>query len=123
MIHVKHPAEECNRNQEALLASCPPEERRTHELMLSYGNATYRYHNEARKFEPTEQDWAEWLEGLAEPMHTASRGMGFAACRTILSFTRYVMEKNDVGMDEYVRRLMGEADHAEYRAMPGGGHS
>ena len=53
MIHVKHPAEECNRNQEAFLASCPPEQRRQHELMFSYGNATYRYHNEARKFEPT----------------------------------------------------------------------
>ncbi len=121
MIHVKHPGEEYNRNQEAFLASCPPEERRAHELMLSYGNATYRYHNEARKFEPTEQDWAEWLEGLAEPMRTASRGMGFDTCKTILSFTRYVMEKNDVGMDEYVRRLMGGEVYAEYHAMPGGG--
>ena len=127
MITVRHPDPECNARQARYsrqaryLETCPPEQRRTHELMSGYGNATYRYHNEARQFEPTAQDWVEWLEGLAEPMRTASRGMGFDTCKTILSFTRHVMEKNDVGMEQYVRRLMGEADHAEYRAMLGGG--
>ena len=121
MITVPHPVPERNASQKRYLENCPPDQRRQHELMFSYGNATYRYHNGARKSGPTEHDWAERLEGLAEPMRTASRGMGFDTCKTILSFTRYVMEKNDVGMDEYVRRLMGEADHAEYHAMPGGG--
>ena len=38
---------------------------------------------------------------------------GFRGCRTILSFTRYVNEKHDIGMEEYVRGLMGEEEYQE----------
>ncbi|WP_162055797.1 hypothetical protein [Pontibacter pamirensis] len=42
---------------------------------------------------------------------------GFERCRTVLSFTRYVNEKNDVGQEEYVRGLMGEEEYEEYKAL------
>jgi hypothetical protein len=35
----------------------------------------------------------------------------------VLSFTRYVNEKNDVGLDEYIKLHMDPADYAEYRQL------
>lgn len=117
MIKVKHPLEKYRQDQEAFLASCPPEERRYHELLFSYGNATYHYHQEAQDHAPTETDYQEWLEGLPPAMQPKMREKGFEECRTLLPFTRYVMEKNDVGMEAYVRELMGEEAYAAFKSM------
>lgn len=114
MIKVKHPLPSCNESQEAMLEQLPEDQRRFHELLLSYGNATYRYHQEAAEHEPTEQDYREWLEGLPENVARGMAAKGFEECRTVLSFTRYVNEKHDVGMEEYVRSLMGDEEYKEY---------
>ncbi|KAA5539659.1 hypothetical protein [Adhaeribacter rhizoryzae] len=92
MIKVKHPDESCNQMQEAFLAKCPIDERRFHELLFTHGNISYRYHQEARNFEPTEKDYEEWLGGLPENIRQDMQRKGFAACKGILSFTRYVNE-------------------------------
>ncbi len=115
MIHVKHPKPEMNSNQEEFLTHWPDDKRRFHELLFSLGNATYRYHTRAQEFKPTQQDWEQWLEGLPENIRDDFRRQGFEASKTVLSFTRYVMEKNDVGMEEYVRKLMGEDAYKEYQ--------
>ncbi|GEO05527.1 hypothetical protein AAE02nite_31910 [Adhaeribacter aerolatus] len=117
MIKVKHPDESCNQIQETFLAKCPAEERRFHELLFTHGNISYRYHQEAKEFNPTVKDFEEWLEGLPENMRHDMQQRGFEACKGILSFTRYVNEKNDIGLDEYVRQQMGSADFAEYQSF------
>ena len=117
MIKVKHPDEECNQNQEAFLARCSADQRRFHELLFTHGNLTYRYHNEAKEFNPTETDFKEWLAGLPENISQDMQQKGFEACKGMLSFTRYVNEKNDVGMDEYVRERMGPEDYNEYQSF------
>jgi len=53
MIKVKHPLEHCNISQEEFLKKCPEKDRRFHELLFTYGNVTYRYHSEAKEFNPT----------------------------------------------------------------------
>jgi hypothetical protein len=42
MITVKHPDDECNQQQEALLAQLPPSQRRGMELMFIHGNISYQ---------------------------------------------------------------------------------
>jgi hypothetical protein len=42
---------------------------------------------------------------------------GFEKCCTYLSFTRYVNEKNDMGLDAYVRLHMDPDDYKEYTSM------
>ena len=116
-MKVKHPKEECNKQQEQFLAGCPPEHRRLHELIFTYGNITYRYHKDARTVNPTEEDYKEWLEGLPENVRKGMEAMGFEGCKTVLSFTRYVMEKNDIGLEEYVQLHMGAEEYAEYKSM------
>lgn len=66
MIKVKHPLEKCNIEQEARIAACNEKDRRFHELMFTYGNAAYRYHERANEYSPTMEDFKEWLEGLPE---------------------------------------------------------
>jgi hypothetical protein len=117
MITVKHPDDECNQQQEALLAQLPPSQRRAMELMFIHGNISYRYHRWAGEFQPTEEDWREWLAGLPKNIQEHTQRKGFEESKKMLSFSRYVMEKNDVGMEEYVRKRMGEADYAEYMAL------
>lgn len=117
MIKVKHPLHKCNVAQEAMISQLPDEQRRYHELLFSYGNATYRYHERAIDSQPTHKDYEEWLEGLPHKVAVDMAAKGFEECRTILSFTRYVNEKNDIGMDEYVRELMGEKEYQEYKDL------
>ncbi|ARS38069.1 hypothetical protein [Pontibacter actiniarum] len=117
MIKVKHPVEECNISQEKLLAACPAEERRYHELVFTVGNISYRYHHEAREYSPNLEDYQEWLEGLPENVRRGMEQLGFEGCRNVLSFTRYVMEKHDVGMEEYTMQHMGAEDYAAYQVI------
>lgn len=117
MIGVKHPLDECNEMQEEMIAKLNKQDQPKHELMFSYGNAAYRYHYGAKSQNITEVDYEEWLEGLEEPMRTGMRKKGFQSCLGILSFTRYVQEKNDVGLDQYIKNLMGERDYKLYRQI------
>ena len=119
MIKTKHPDEAYNRKQEEMLDTFPPGERRFHELMFSFGNAAYRYHQRSRDYNPTERDYHEWLEGLPDNIREGMKAKGFEQCKTVVPFTRYVMEKNDVGFDEYIRQHMDRDDYEEYNAILG----
>ena len=114
MIKVKHPLDACNRSQEKFVSDSPIAERLFHELLFSYGNASYRYYSISRKINPSIEDYEEWLSGLDPVISVAMEEKGYEGCLTVLSFTRYVNEKNDIGMDEYVEGLMGEDDFANY---------
>jgi len=85
MIKVKHPDPDCNINQEQYLSKCPADQRRFHELLFTYGNITYQYHNEAREFNPTELDFKEWLYSLPNNMRLDMEAKGFEACKGVLS--------------------------------------
>jgi hypothetical protein len=117
MIKVKHPEESCNAMQAAFLEQCPADQRRFHELLYTFGNITFRYHHQAREFAPTLQDFEEWLEGLPENVRKHMQEEGFEACKGVLSFTRYVMEKHDIGLEEYIRQQMDPAEYAEYKQL------
>lgn len=116
MILVKHPLEECNRQQEEFISKASEKDRRFHELLFAFGNASYRYYQRTREFEPSLTDFEEWLEGLPENVRWDMSKRGFEECKTVLSFRRYVNEKNDIGMDEYIRDLMGD-EYQEYISL------
>ena len=111
---MKHPEEKYNRKQERLLSQLSEEERLFHQRMFNIGNTTYCYHQQVRKtadgIEPTEGDFAEWLEGLPENMRNDMAARGFEQCKTALPFTRYVLEKHDIGMSEWMRTHLSEED-------------
>lgn len=99
------------------MASCPEQHRRFHQLLFSYGNVAYRYHSQAHRFTPTEQDWADYLEGCPEGFRQVMEGKGFEQGRCTLHFTRYFNEKNEGGKEQYLRRHMAPKDYHEYKAL------
>lgn len=115
MIKVKHPLEEMNINQENFVQSVSENDREFHELLFSYGNAVYVYHG--LDIEPTLQDYKEWLEGLDQVIRTDMENRGFEKCKTILSFTRYVRERKDIGMEEFVKEKMGKEEYQKYLSL------
>lgn len=117
MIKFKHPLEECNIQQEKFLSSCPADQRRFHELILTHGNITFCYHMLSKDYKPNEKDWLEWLEGLSNNLRDKMKEKGFEECKGILSFTRYILEKNDIGMEEYIKMNMDEEDYKEYMSL------
>lgn len=116
MIKVKHPLDDCNTSQEKLLSQFSEGQKRFQELMFSYGNSAYLYHSRAREFEPSITDYSEWLEGLPENIRKDMEQKGFEGCKGVLSFTRYVNEKNDIGMEEFIKEQMGE-EYQEYKNL------
>ena len=42
---------------------------------------------------------------------------GFEKCKMILSFTRYVRERKDIGMEEFVKEKMGIEEYEKYQYL------
>lgn len=97
---MKHPNKKTQENQNKFLSELPEEQREEHALLFRFGNAAYIYHQQAEELEPTEKDFEVWLTGLPKNIRADMKIKGFEICKSILSFTRYVMEKNDIGMGE-----------------------
>lgn len=113
---MTHPDERCNQQQVAFLASCPPEEWEFHAALFRTGNAAYRYHQLAQAHEPTEadcrpDDFTDWLAGLPASMRWKMAAKGFAQCKTMLPFTRFVNERRDIGMDAWMQEHLSEEDY------------
>jgi|SRR5579859_612341 len=114
MIVVKHPLERCNIEQEKRLQEVATDKRRWNELIFCYGNACYRYYQRSPEYNPSEEDFQEWLVGLQENLRKHMIEKGLEGVKGDLSFRRYVLEKNDVGLKEFVVGLMGEAEYRAY---------
>ena len=51
-----------------------------------------------------------WLEGLPSNIRTAMEEKGFEGCKTALPFTRHVMERNNVGLNEWMKTHLSNDD-------------
>ncbi len=111
---MQHPNKEQREVQAKFLAQLPNEQREQHARLFRFGNASYIYHKESAVLHPTEADFKEWLIALPEDLQSYMKSKGFELCKGILSFTRYVMEKNDIGMDEWMKKHLSEDDYNEY---------
>jgi hypothetical protein len=114
---MEHPNKKQRENQKNFLASLPEDQREEHARLFRFGNAAYIYHHQSEEFEPTETDFKEWLEGLPLEVRNDFEKRGFEDCRGVVSFTRYVMEKNDIGMDEWMKKHLSESDYKEFHKV------
>lgn len=74
--------------------------------------AAYYRLTDPRKF--TENDFNHWIEGLQEPRKSKIIEKGLEECRHIPDFIRHVLERRDVGMDEYFRHNLSDEDYEKY---------
>lgn len=111
---MEHPNKEQRENQANFLAQLPKDQRNFHAQMFRLGNAAFIYHSIAKRMEPTEKDFLIWLENIPNNIANDMRAKGFEACKGILSFTRYINEKNDIGMNQWMRENLSKNDYNTY---------
>jgi hypothetical protein len=58
--------------------------------------------------EPTEDDYQDWLLGLPENLKKAMIAKGYQGCKSALSLQRHALERRDVGMNEFIRKLLND---------------
>lgn len=115
---MKHPDPTTQTKQEHILKNCPPEEREFYEKFFRIGNAMYRYQQLAtvpKNKDFLKQYYEEWLEGLPMNIARDMKEKGFEECKTMLSFTRYVNERTDIGLDEWMKEHLSEKDYISYK--------
>lgn len=109
---MRHPIEEQNRQQAKFLEGMDTKERSFHARLFRIGNASYCYYQRTKgDIEPTHQYFEEWLTGLPENIKSDLKTKSFESCKTHIPFLRYVMERNDIGMDEWMGNHLSEADY------------
>jgi len=116
---MKHPEEKAQRQQDEFLSKCAPNERESHAQLFRIGNAAYVYHQMAyaANDETLKIYYSEWLEGLPTAIMESIKREGFENCKNALPFTRYVNERRDAGMDEWMREHLTEGDYREYKSQ------
>lgn len=113
MIKVKHPLPKYNTAQENFIGNLSEKDKEYNSLMFSYGNASYLYHH--LPIEPTFKDFKEWLGGLPKNIAKDMESKGFEECKGILSFTRYIREKRDIHMEDFILEKMGIDDYNKHK--------
>ena len=110
---MKHPNPIYQKSQEDFLKSCPEEEREYHARFFRMGNAMYIYHQQAAFTceQRLREYYDEWLQGLPAPIAEDMKKRGGEQCKNILPFTRYVNERNDSGLRDWMREHLSQEDY------------
>lgn len=118
---MKHPIEKYNQQQAETLASLPEDQREFWARQFRLGNATYCYHAQFKEDSTADLNLAdevlsvyfeEWLAGLpAESIQTIFRAEGLAKAKRTFPFRRYVLERNDLGMDDFLKKNLSQDDY------------
>ena len=115
---MEHPKKAQRDNQAAMLAAAPAEQKEYLKLLFSTGNAAYIYHTETRETViPTEADFNDWLAGLPDNVRKEMEVKGFEECKTMLPFTRHVMERNDIGMEEWMKKHLTKEEYGFWKSQ------
>jgi len=120
---MKHPNSQNQKNQDTFLAKCSESDKEYHERIFRIGNATIHYHRLANNIDDDatlQLYFEEWLEGLPVNIRKDMRKKGLGKCKTILPFARYVNERSDIGMDEWMKEHLCEKDYAYYKEVGAG---
>lgn len=114
LLHPRHPLDQCHQSQLESLALLTPTDRPAVAQLLRFGNAAYGYYH-FHDVEVTEVDYFEWLAGLPPRPQATLRALGFEENKRALPLRRYVLEKNDVGLSEYLQRVLSADDWQAYQ--------
>ena len=109
---MEHPNSKCRIAQAKYLSRLPEEERENKARNIRIGNTSYIYHQQAVPIQENRliMYYKEWLEGLPPNISRQMRTLGFEACKTMIPFTRYVNERNDIGMRDWLKEHLSASD-------------
>lgn len=114
---MEHPNSEYQKKQKEFLDNCPENQKAFVETNFRIGNAAYIYHQHATSVSEKNSRlyYQEWLQGLPAEISSAMKIKGFENCRTMVPFMRYINEREDIGMTEWMKEHLSEADFNHYQ--------
>jgi len=86
------------------------------ERLLRIGRAITGYYNQLNRAELTEKNFKLWIESLEEPMRSSFKNKGLDNCRGVLNFQRFILELQDIGLDEYLKNNLTDEDFSYWIA-------
>lgn len=104
--------------QQAVLESLPEQDREQTAFMFRTGNVASHFYNESEA-EPSEEDFLDWLEGLDVNIARTIRKDGFEKHRRSMPLRRHAAERNDMGLDQYMKAHLSEQDFARWQKAAG----
>ncbi len=109
---MEHPNSKRGIARAEYLSRLPEEERENKAGEIGIGNACYIYHQQAVPIQENRliMYYKGWLEGLPTNISRQTRTLGFEACKTMIPFTRYVSERNDIGMRDRMKKHLSASD-------------
>ncbi len=118
---MNHPNKKQQDNQKKFLDKLSEKEKIWHSRLFRIGNATYIYHNKSIDFEPTEELFKEWISNMENrKIALIMEQKGFEESKRALPFTRYVMEKNDIGYDQFLKENLSDEDYQYHKSLKKG---
>lgn len=119
LLYVRHPFEQQHHNQMEALTNAAEGFREELAQTFRFGNASYLYYYE-QDSDPTEEDYQEWLTGLPENIRALESKAGYAASMKSLSLRRHGLERRDLGMSEYLKKVLNHTDWEEHQKISNG---
>jgi len=107
LLYIRHPDEKIHTNQVKLLGAMSDPGKSEHAQLFRLGNAAMHYYH---KTEPTEEDFVDWLLGLPDNIKKHMTAKGYQGCKSALPLQRHALERRDVGMDQFIRKLLNDHD-------------
>ena len=142
---MRHPIESCNEEQAKVLAGLRGTMREFMARTFRLGNATYCYLAQFKPFsgeaEETALEWLEhqltstpdpqnrtaaallnvyfeeWLAGIPENSRSIEQQRGVDEAKRGYPFRRYVLERNDLGMNEFLEKNLSAEDYAYHQEL------
>lgn len=111
-----HPDKKVQKRQKEFLSQCPSDDREFYEMAMRIGNACVVYSQLANDASPEflEMCYYEWLEGLKPNIRKVMEKSGFDYCKNTLPFLRYVNERKDIGLKDWLKQHLSETDFVTY---------
>lgn len=116
---MEHPDPKYRKIQEERLSRLSGDERSQTARFYRIGNAVFAYHEQAGRAPENRliEFYKEWLQSLPAALSHKMAGAGFNACKSMLPFTRYVEERMDCGLTEWMKEHLSQADFAHWRSL------
>lgn len=86
------------------------------ERLIRIGHTCNDYYKQLNSKGLTEEDFKQWIESLEEPMRSSFKNKGLGNCRGVLNFQRFILELQDIGLDEYLKNNLTEEDFSYWVA-------
>ena len=86
------------------------------ERLIRIGHTCNDYYKQLNSKDLKEEDFKQWIESLEEPMRSSFKNKGLDNCRGVLNFQRFILELQDIGLDEYLKNNLTDEDFSYWIA-------